>query len=72
MISVATAHPSITVRGVERPVVTVKNNASTIAINASGMRGPEGKTGPQGPVGAAGSIDADLPDFTLIFDNKLI
>lgn len=42
--------------------------SQSITMIATGLMGPIGPAGPQGPEYQGN----DLPDFTLIFDNKLI
>lgn len=37
-----------------------------------GSEGRDGPAGPPGPPGPVGSLDEDLPDMTLIFENGLI
>ena len=44
------------------------NQTATVTTINTGIVGPKGDTGPQGPEYQGD----DLPDFTLIFDNKLI
>ena len=44
------------------------NKSETVTTVKTGMVGPKGDVGPQGPEYQGD----DLPDFTLIFDNKLI
>ena len=44
------------------------NQTATVTTINTGIAGPKGDIGPQGPEYQGD----DLPDFTLIFDNKLI
>ena len=44
------------------------NQTATVTTINTGIVGPKGDVGPQGPEYQGD----DLPDFTLIFDNKLI
>ena len=44
------------------------NQTVTVTTINTGIVGPKGDVGPQGPEYQGD----DLPDFTLIFDNKLI
>ena len=44
------------------------NQTATVTTINTGIVGPKGDTGPQGPEYQGD----DLPDFTLIFENKLI
>ena len=50
------------------------NQTATVTTINTGIVGPKGDVGPQGPRGEHGPLYTgdDLPDFTLIFDNKLI
>lgn len=51
-------------------VVVVEQDAPTVIEFATeGLRGPQGPEGPQGPAGP--DLNTDLPDLTLIFDNKV-
>jgi hypothetical protein len=56
-------------------IPVVKSTTNTFAkqglAGPKGDKGEKGDTGPQGPQGPEYQGD-DLPDFTLIFDNKLI
>ena len=45
-----------------------ENDSATVTTVNTGIVGPKGDIGPQGPEYQGD----DLPDFTLIFDNKLI
>lgn len=46
----------------------------TLKITAAGSPGPRGVAGERGLPGLPGELNGsiDLPDFTLIFDNKLV
>ena len=48
----------------------------TVSVKATGLRGPQGERGDKGetgPMGPVGSFDdADLPDFSLIFENQFV
>ncbi len=47
--------------------------AIEITLETTGPQGPRGLPGVTGPAGPAGSLeDVDLPDFTLIFENRLV
>lgn len=74
MIQVKTVKQTIQLRGNIAPRLTIQNApAQTIKLSSSGPRGPRGEQGLPGPVGPIANLnDLDLPDFTLIFDNKLI
>ena len=48
--------------------IAYSNQTVTVTTINTGIVGPKGDTGPQGPEYQGD----DLPDFTLIFDNKLI
>ena len=60
------------------PIPVVKS--TTITFSKQGLAGPKGDRGEKGDKGDKGDIGPegpeyqgdDLPDFTLIFDNKLI
>jgi hypothetical protein len=64
------------------PAFVVEQSNIVSAFNVTGVPGPKGSQGTQGPQGVQGPegpaaapdyyADADLPDFTLIFANKLI
>lgn len=49
-------------------LISQENGSATVTTINTGIVGPKGDTGPQGPEYQGD----DLPDFTLIFDNKLI
>ena len=48
--------------------ISYGNQTATVTTINTGIVGPKGDVGPQGPEYQGD----DLPDFTLIFDNKLI
>ena len=50
------------------------SNGTTNTFSKQGLAGPKGDRGEKGDKGDAGPEyqGDDLPDFTLIFDNKLI
>ena len=52
---------------VQKPIV----KSTTNTFSKQGLAGPKGDRGDIGPEGPEYQGD-DLPDFTLIFDNKLI
>ena len=49
-------------------LISQENGSATVTTVNTGIVGPKGDIGPQGPEYQGD----DLPDFTLIFDNKLI
>ena len=49
-------------------LISQENGSATVTTINTGIVGPKGDTGPQGPEYQGD----DLPDFTLIFENKLI
>ena len=49
-------------------LISQENDSATVTTINTGIVGPKGDIGPQGPEYQGD----DLPDFTLIFDNKLI
>ena len=49
-------------------LISQENDSATVTTVNTGIVGPKGDIGPQGPEYQGD----DLPDFTLIFDNKLI
>ena len=49
-------------------LISQENGSATVTTINTGIVGPKGDVGPQGPEYQGD----DLPDFTLIFDNKLI
>ena len=49
-------------------LISQENDSATVTTVNTGIVGPKGDTGPQGPEYQGD----DLPDFTLIFENKLI
>ena len=49
-------------------LIGLGDGSTTVTTINTGIVGPKGDTGPQGPEYQGD----DLPDFTLIFDNKLI
>lgn len=53
-------------------VTTPAPAVEVIDAYMTGPAGPVGAPGAPGPPGPAGSIDEDLPDMTLIFENGLI
>ena len=48
--------------------ISQENDSAIVTTINTGIVGPKGDIGPQGPEYQGD----DLPDFTLIFDNKLI
>ena len=55
-------------RPVSNLTVTKSSDSATVTTVNTGIVGPKGDIGPQGPEYQGD----DLPDFTLIFENKLI
>ena len=55
---------------VQKPIV----KSTTNTLPKQGLAGPKGDRGEKGDIGPQGPEyqGDDLPDFTLIFDNKLI
>ena len=49
-------------------LISQENDSAIVTTVNTGIVGPKGDIGPQGPEYQGD----DLPDFTLIFDNKLI
>ena len=49
-------------------LISKENGSAIVTTINTGIVGPKGDVGPQGPEYQGD----DLPDFTLIFDNKLI
>ena len=49
-------------------LISQENDSATVTTVNTGIVGPKGDIGPQGPEYQGD----DLPDFTIIFDNKLI
>lgn len=49
-------------------LISQENDSATVTTVNTGIVGPKGDIGPQGPEYQGD----DLPDFTLIFENKLI
>ena len=49
-------------------LISQENDSATVTTVNTGIVGPKGDISPQGPEYQGD----DLPDFTLIFDNKLI
>ena len=49
-------------------LISQENDSAIVTTVNTGIVGPKGDIGPQGPEFQGD----DLPDFTLIFDNKLI
>ena len=49
-------------------LISQENGSATVTTVNTGIVGPQGPQGPQGPEYQGD----DLPDFTLIFDNRLI
>ena len=49
-------------------LISKENGSAIVTTVNTGIVGPKGDIGPQGPEYQGD----DLPDFTLIFDNKLI
>ena len=49
-------------------LISQENDSAIVTTVNTGIVGPKGDVGPQGPEYQGD----DLPDFTLIFDNKLI
>ena len=49
-------------------LISQENGSAIVTTVNTGIVGPKGDIGPQGPEYQGD----DLPDFTLIFDNKLI
>ncbi len=58
----------------DQQVVIVEETAqAVIEIASEGLPGLPGAPGPQGPQGPAGpDLNTDLPDLTLLFNNKVI
>lgn len=51
----------------------VAKGSASGSLTYSAVSGPRGERGERGPAGPVGTIDGeDFPDFTLIFENKLI
>lgn len=68
MIEIKNYAQSIVLTGDDEPTVTIMTApAQSITVTATGAPGPAGPPGPAGTL-----EDADLPDFTLIFENHLI
>ena len=69
LTSVESQSVSKTSLGVLNTTLTqAQSTPQSISLIATGLMGPIGPAGPQGPEYQGN----DLPDFTLIFDNKLI
>lgn len=67
--SVETPDVAATTLGTLKTTLAQSNPQSqTLTLINTGLIGPRGEPGPQGPE----YLGDDLPDFTLIFDNKLI
>jgi len=57
------------------PTVVQAPSSDGLVVPVGGPAGPsggEGPSGPPGPPGPVGSLDEDLPDLTLLFENGLI
>ena len=59
---------SIAYRNQTVTLISQENDSAIVTTVNTGIVGPKGDIGPQGPEYQGD----DLPDFTLIFDNKLI
>ena len=69
LTSVESQSVSKTSLGVLNTTLTqAQSTPQSISLIATGLMGPIGQAGPEGPEYQGN----DLPDFTLIFDNKLI
>lgn len=76
-LSISTNGTTVSVTKKEVGNVTVITKVGSVIKSETTKQGPAGPQGPKGLDGRDGidgqSItDIDLPDFTLIFDNKLI
>lgn len=55
------------------PVIDLVATPGSTGLTYAGVSGPRGEPGERGPAGPVGTLDGeDFPDFTLIFENKLI
>lgn len=63
--------PDITIIKESSPSITSCVEVAKLIIANQSSQGPSGPQGDQGVPGSTYSGD-DLPDFTLIFDNKLV
>ncbi len=63
----------ITLANIAVPEIELAPVEASASLTFTGVSGPRGPKGEQGPAGPAGGITGeDFPDFTLIFENKLI
>ena len=70
MIQFTTTTQQIELRGTTAPRLVVQSApATSLRLTSGGPRGPQGERGPPGP---AGGEDANVPDFTLIYENRLV